>query len=245
MTKTKANRCITKAATSKTSATKRATRLRCAGLLVLGFDEQQKPCGARFVGQAGPRCQGRQLMGLRFTRPRTGCRRIAKKLPIGQLYANGRGFVPNVRQTLYSDVLLRWRPNRSRPRWDRRRQGQHPCRPWPAGQLGRDRAWPPRHRQESLANGWWEASCSTAKTTCSRCGFAITRGSRFFRHRTAVALMSPAAESRPALRLACRKQLGPRERPGPLPSSSWPTSSASLNWRSDHGHEDCAHPRAE
>jgi hypothetical protein len=31
---------------------------------------------------------------------------IAKKLPLGRLYANGRGFVPNVRQALYSDVVV-------------------------------------------------------------------------------------------------------------------------------------------
>ena len=46
---------------------------------------------------------------------------IAKKLPVGRLYANGRGFVPNIRQSLYSDVIVtlagrpqalvsRWRP---------------------------------------------------------------------------------------------------------------------------------------
>ena len=31
---------------------------------------------------------------------------VAKRLPVGQLYATGRAFVPNVRQTLYSDVLV-------------------------------------------------------------------------------------------------------------------------------------------
>ena len=51
MTKTKANRRITEASTSKTSATKTSSPAADdVGLLVLGFDEQQKPCGARFVG---------------------------------------------------------------------------------------------------------------------------------------------------------------------------------------------------
>jgi hypothetical protein len=31
---------------------------------------------------------------------------VAKKLPVGQLYATGRAFVPNVRQSLYSDVIV-------------------------------------------------------------------------------------------------------------------------------------------
>ena len=30
----------------------------------------------------------------------------AKKLPLGRLYANGRGFVPNIRQSLYSDLVV-------------------------------------------------------------------------------------------------------------------------------------------
>ena len=30
----------------------------------------------------------------------------AKKLPLGRLYANGRGFVPNIRQYLYSDLVV-------------------------------------------------------------------------------------------------------------------------------------------
>ena len=49
-TKTNAKRSITKASNSKTSATKTSNPTPDdIGLLVLGFDEQQKPCGARFV----------------------------------------------------------------------------------------------------------------------------------------------------------------------------------------------------
>jgi hypothetical protein len=109
MTKTKAkrstNRRITKASTSKTSATKRATPASAGnGLLVLGFDEQQKPCGARFV-DAKPDlvAKAAQLMGLKVYKTSSlDVAEVAKKLPVGQLYANGRGFVPNIRQTLYT-----------------------------------------------------------------------------------------------------------------------------------------------
>gem|GEM_PF-5187205 len=62
----KANRRITKASSSKASATKTsAPTADDACLLVLGFDEQQKPCGARFVG-AKPDlvAKAAQLMGL-------------------------------------------------------------------------------------------------------------------------------------------------------------------------------------
>jgi hypothetical protein len=65
-TKTKANRRITRAATSKTSVTKTSSPTSDdIGLLVLGFDEQQKPCGARFV-DAKPDlvAKAAQVMGL-------------------------------------------------------------------------------------------------------------------------------------------------------------------------------------
>ena len=31
---------------------------------------------------------------------------LAKKLPEGRLYGNGRGFVPNIRQSLYSQIIV-------------------------------------------------------------------------------------------------------------------------------------------
>ena len=107
--KIKPNRRITKASTSKTSATKRSTPTSAAnGLLVLGFDEQQKPCGARFV-DAKPDlvAKAAQLMGLKVYKTTSpDVADVAKRLPVGQLYANGRAFVPNVRQTLYSEIIV-------------------------------------------------------------------------------------------------------------------------------------------
>ena len=75
-TRTKAKRSITKASTSKTSATKSSSPTSddiC--LLVLGFDEQQKPCGARFVGDKPDLvAKAAQLMGLkRLQSQRPGC----------------------------------------------------------------------------------------------------------------------------------------------------------------------------
>ena len=108
-TNTKAKRSITKASTSKTSATKSSSPTSddiC--LLVLGFDEQQKPCGARFVGDKPDLvAKAAQLMGLSvYKGSAPDVAEIAKKLPVGRLYANGRAFVPNVRQTLYSEVIV-------------------------------------------------------------------------------------------------------------------------------------------
>ena len=103
MTKIKAKRAITKASTSKTSVTRTSTpNSEDNPLLVLGFDEQQKPCGARFIGDKPDLvAKAAELMGLEVYKVSSpDVADVANKLPIGRLYANGRGFVPNVRQTL-------------------------------------------------------------------------------------------------------------------------------------------------
>jgi hypothetical protein len=199
MTKTQAKRSITKASTSKTSATKRATPASGTnGLLVLGFDEQQKPCGARFVG-AKPDlvAKAAQLMGLevyKTTSPDVA--EVAKKLPVGQLYATGRAFVPNVRQTLYSEVLvaLSAEPQQAAVGPDDDKASTPVARGLPG-------TWDeiaPGHlviAQESLANGWWEAIVLDCKDDMLTLRFRdYPRLPRFFRHRTAVALMSPASD---------------------------------------------------
>ena len=198
MTKTKGKRRITKASTSKTSATKRATPASAGnGLLVLGFDEQQKPCGARFV-DAKPDlvAKAAQLMGLKVYKASSpDVAEIAKKLPVGQLYANGRGFVPNVRQTLYSDVLvaLAAEPQQAAVGTDDEKASTLVAR-------GLPRSWDeiaPGQlviAQESLANGWWEAIVIDLRDDMLTLRFRdYPRLPKFFRHRTAVALMSPAS----------------------------------------------------
>jgi hypothetical protein len=48
-----------------------------------------------------------QLMGLKVYKTSSpDVTEVAKKLPVGQLYATGRAFVPNIRQALYSDVIV-------------------------------------------------------------------------------------------------------------------------------------------
>jgi len=197
-TKAKANRRIAKASTSKTSATKTATPAADdVGLLVLGFDEQQKPCGARFVG-AKPDlvAKAAQLMGLEVYKASSpDVAEVAKKLPVGQLYATGRAFVPNVRQTLYSDVLvaLSAEPQQAAVGPDDHKASTPVARGLPG-------SWEeiaPGHlviAQESLANGWWEAIVLDRKGDMLTLRFRdYPRLPKFFRHRTAVARMSPAS----------------------------------------------------
>jgi hypothetical protein len=196
--KAKANRRITRAATSKTAATKTsAPTSDDIGLLVLGFDEQQKPCGARF-DDAKPDlvAKAAQVMGLKVYKPSSPeTAEVAKRLPVGQLYATGRAFVPNIRQTLYSDVLvaLAAEPQQAAIGPD----DDKASTPVARGLPGNWDEIAPGHlviAQESLANGWWEAIVLDRKDDMLTLRFRdFPRLPRFFRHRTAVALISPAS----------------------------------------------------
>ena len=181
-TKAKANRRITRASTSKTAVTKTSSPMSDdIGLLVLGFDEQQKPCGARFV-DAKPDlvAKAAQLMGLKVYKPSSPeAAEVAKKLPVGQLYATGRAFVPHVRQSLYSEVIvaLAAEPQQAAIGPDDDQASTRVAR-------GLPRSWDeiaPGHlviAQESLANGWWEAIVLDRHDDMLTLRFATTRGSR-------------------------------------------------------------------
>jgi hypothetical protein len=165
---------------------------------VLGFDEQQKPCGARFV-DAKPDlvAKAAQVMGLKVYKPSSpAAAELAKKLPVGQLYATGRAFVPNVRQTLYSDVIvaLAGEPQQAAIGPDEDKASTPVAR-------GLPRSWDeiaPGHlviAQESLDYGWWEAIVLDRKDDMLTLRYRdYPRLPKFFRHRTAVALMSPISE---------------------------------------------------
>jgi hypothetical protein len=195
-TKIKANRRITRASTSKTSATKTSSPAADdVGLLVLGFDEQQKPCGARFV-DAKPDlvAKAARLMGLKMYKTTSpDVAEVTKKLPVGQLYATGRAFVPNMRQSLYSDVIvaLAAEPQQAAVGPDDDKASMPVARGLPGN-------WAPGHlviAQESLDYGWWEAIVLDRKDDMLTLRYReYPRLPKFPRHRTAVALMSPAAE---------------------------------------------------
>jgi hypothetical protein len=167
-------------------------------LIVLGFDEHRKPCGARFVG-ANPDLVAKaadfmDMQVYKVTSPDLS--EIAKKLPVGRLYANGRGFVPNVRQELYSDliVMLAAEPQQGALRVADEKTALPAAR-------GLPRNWDEIATghlviaQESAAYGWWPA------IVIERSGDMLTLRYRdypklpkFFRHRSAVALMSTATD---------------------------------------------------
>jgi hypothetical protein len=136
-------------------------------------------------------------MGLRVYRTTSpDVAAIAKKLPVGRLYANGRGFVPNIRQNLYSQVLvvLAHEPQAAlSPENDKDSL--------PAAR-GLPRTWDeiaPGHlviAQESLENGWWEAIIIDRKDDVFTLRFRdYPQLPKFFRHRSAIALMNPPSAS--------------------------------------------------
>jgi hypothetical protein len=166
-----------------------------APLIVLGYDENHKPQAARFPAtDAELVAKAARLMDLKVYQATTEeLAALAKKLPVGRLYGNGRGFVPTIRQSLYSQIIveLAVEPQAA--------VGKDQDEPPVA--TGLPRTWDeiaPGHliiAQETLDYGWWEA------IVIARDGDMLTLRFRdypklpkFFRHRNAIALMSPPAE---------------------------------------------------
>ena len=184
---------MTKTTTKAKAGTKQSTPT--APLIVLGYDENHKPRAARFpAADAALVAKAAQLMDLKvYQAASEDLAALAKKLPEGRLYGNGRGFVPNIRQSLYSEIIVALAVE-------------------PHAAVGKDhdelpiatglpRTWEeiaPGHlviAQEGLDYGWWEA------IVLGRAGDMFTLRFRdypklpkFVRHRNAIALMSPPAE---------------------------------------------------
>jgi hypothetical protein len=210
MTKqTSKSRKTTVKATAATGAVKRSSSSAPAPatpLIVLGFDDQQKPRGAKFV-EAKPDLvtKAADLMGLKvYEASPPEVAELAKKLPAGRLYANGRGFVPNIRQSLYSDLVVALALEGQAAL---SKNGDKDSLP---AARGLPRSWDEIAAghlviaQESLEYGWWEA------IVLARNGDSFTLQYRdyphlpkFVRHRSGIALMSPPDdEAEPATQSA-------------------------------------------
>src|SRR3984893_4273896 len=159
--KSKSGKSNVKAAAAKTALMKSSAAAVTATppLIVLGFDDEQKPRGARFVdAKRDLVTKAADLMGLKvYEASPPEVAELAKKLPLGRLYANGRGFVPNIRQSLYSDLVVALGLE---PQAALSKNGDKDLLP-PA--RGLPRPWndiAAGHlviAQESLEYGWWEA----------------------------------------------------------------------------------------
>jgi hypothetical protein len=78
-----------------------------AELIVLGRDEQGKPRAARFPSdQANLVNKAAKAMSLSVAKAEGAApAELAKKLPVGRLYATGRGFMPPVGRSLYGKIV--------------------------------------------------------------------------------------------------------------------------------------------
>ena len=75
-------------------------------VIVLGYDEKSKPRAARFAApQAALATKAANLMGLTVCPITTELVELSKKLPGGRVYANGKGFVPNIRKNLFDKIV--------------------------------------------------------------------------------------------------------------------------------------------
>jgi hypothetical protein len=192
MTKAKASASPKGSASPKASTT--PAKESAAVLVVMGYDERNKPCGARFTG-ADPNliAKAAKLMDLEVREASSeDLAAVAKKLPVGRLYGNGRGFVPNIRQELYSEVVaaLSGEP-----------QGITTVQETMPVASGLPRTWDEIAAghlviaQETLDLGWWEAIVIARKDDMFMLRFRdYPKIPKFVRHRSAIALMSPPAE---------------------------------------------------
>jgi hypothetical protein len=203
--KFKSKKTTVKATAAKSAIKKSSTAPAAASttpLIVLGFDDQQKPRGAKFVdAKADLVSKAADLMGFKvYAATPPDVAEAAKKLPLGRLYANGRGFVPNIRQSLYSDLVVALALDSQTALG---RNGDKESLP---AARGLPRSWDEIAAghlviaQESLEYGWWEA------IVLARNGDTFTLQYRdyphlpkFVRHRTGVALMCPpTGDAKPA-----------------------------------------------
>jgi hypothetical protein len=163
-------------------------------MVVFGLDESQKPKAARFGNsQAELVNKAAQAMQLRVAviAPQNGpATEIAKKLPLGRLYSNGKGFVPNIRRDLYTKLTGVLGVESGLP--------VAPGEPDVPVATGLPRNWDelaPGHlviaKEARHEDGWWEA------IVLERAGDMLTLRWRDYpsqpkivRHRTAVALLS-------------------------------------------------------
>ena len=200
--KSKSKKSTVKAAAAKASVTKSSAVPAIAAsptLIVLGFDDQQKPRGAKFV-DAKPDLvtKAADLMGFKvYEASSEDVAEYAKKLPLGRLYANGRGFVPNVRQDLYSDLVVALALE---PQAAVSRNGNGDKAGLPAAR-GLPRSWDEIGAghlviaQESLDYGWWEAIVLARKADSFTLQYRdYPHLPKFVRHRSGIALMSPPTD---------------------------------------------------
>jgi hypothetical protein len=138
-----------------------------SALIVLGYDDQQKPRGARFT-DANPNlvAKAAELMDLNLYEAANGDLAVlAKKLPVGRLYSTGKGFVPNIR----GKVCTARSSPRSQAHQKQPAAKTTTCRPWRLDCQKRGTSLAPAtsssHKRATTTAGG-KRSASSAMATC-------------------------------------------------------------------------------
>jgi hypothetical protein len=140
-------------------------------------------------------------MKLQLLRPVTASQlELAKQLPVGRIHANGTGFVPPIRPDLYSALQLAAAesPQQSGPTASTIGSSPAVARRAPVHGLPKD--WDSIEvgdlviAMENLNEGWWEAIVKAIDKDMLTVKWRdYPTFPRFSVHRTAVALLKPAA----------------------------------------------------
>ena len=159
--------------------------------VLFGADEYCKPRAARFTG-ADPAllAKAAETMSLCLFEVKTpDLAAIAKKLPLGQLHADGRGLVPFVKPDVYQDLVFET-VGSDEPTYEKHSTSRL-ARTWEEVAPG-DLVL----AHETLEVGWWEA------VVLARDGDLLTlrfrdypKYAKFIRHRSAVALIQSGSQT--------------------------------------------------
>jgi hypothetical protein len=169
--------------------------------VLFGTDEHGKPRAACFKA-ANPELitKAAAAMKLQLLRPVTASQiELAKKLPVGRIHANGTGFVPPIRGDLYSELQLAAELSQQ--------SGTTTSTVAPSAALvpaaptqGLPQDWDSIEvghlviAHENMIEGWWEAIViATDNDMLTLRWRDYPKVAPITRHRTAVALMKPAA----------------------------------------------------
>jgi hypothetical protein len=180
-----------------------------SNVVLFGVDETGKPRAARFSSQhADLAAKAAGVTGLTVcTVSSPELTAIAQQLPAGRIHANGRGFVPNIRQDLYAKLIEAsgsTTSGRDHPASDKPREGTSKTpgpgagSPAPAVGQGYPRDWDDISVGHLVIaycpadTGWWEAIVTATEGDMLTMRFRdYLKEPKTVQHRTAVALLKP------------------------------------------------------
>jgi hypothetical protein len=171
---------------TKTEKSKSTENSKGSCIVLYGYDEDNKPRAARFDNVTNQELLSKAADAMALTQCKVATAtlsEIAKKLPAGRLYSNGRGFVPHVRSNLYESLITELNTNSAHL--------VQSVRGFPASWDTIDVGHLVIAQEDSDA-GWWEAVVLEKHNDMLTLQFRdFPKIPTIVRHRSAVALLNP------------------------------------------------------